>query len=132
MRRWSKCDLPAQVLYLGGPQRVRRPGLHRHQQPQRRAQRAGVGNLASSSPGFRVANTKPTDSASRRRPTNAKTCAEARSSHCWSSTTQTSGCSPGYLRQQAQHGQADQEALRSGPAPRPNEVRSASRCGTGS
>jgi hypothetical protein len=29
-----KGDLPAQVLHLGGPQRVRRPGLDRDQQPE--------------------------------------------------------------------------------------------------
>ena len=33
-------DLAAQALHLGGPQRVRRSGLHRNQQPQCRIQRA--------------------------------------------------------------------------------------------
>ena len=35
-------DLPAQALYLGGLQCVQRPGLGRHQQPQRRIQCAGL------------------------------------------------------------------------------------------
>jgi hypothetical protein len=37
-----KRDLAAQVFYVGGPQRVRRPGLDGDQQPQRRVQCAGV------------------------------------------------------------------------------------------
>ena len=54
----------------------------------------------------------PTDSASRRRATNASACAETRSSHCASSTRQTSGCFLGHLRQQAEHRQPDEEAIR--------------------
>ena len=45
----------------------------------------------SSSPGSRAANTIPTASASRRRATKASVSAEARSSHCASSTTHNSG-----------------------------------------
>ena len=74
----------------------------------------------------------PTGSASSRRATNARVCADARSSHCASSTTQTSGCSSADLGQQAEHRQPDQEAIgrrarRSGRTPSP----SASRCGPG-
>ena len=63
----------------------------------------------------RAAKTRPTDSAPRRRATNARTCAEAWSSHCSSSIRQSSGCSLGHLGQQAQHGQADQEPVRRRP-----------------
>ena len=77
--------------------------------PQRRAQqRAGIirrasrlpparAGAASSSPGSRAANTIPTRSASRRRATKASVSAEARSSHCASSTTHSSGRSLGRL-----------------------------------
>ena len=41
--------------------------------------------------GSRTARTSPTDSAPKRRATNASACAEAASSHCASSTMQTSG-----------------------------------------
>ena len=60
----------------------------------------------------RTANTNPTRSASRRRATNASVCAETRSSHCASSTRQTSGCFLGHLSQQAEHRQPDEEAVR--------------------
>src|SRR5207302_2668781 len=42
--------------------------------------------------GSRIANTNPTDSAKRRRATNASARADVSSSHWASSTTQTSGC----------------------------------------
>ena len=45
------------------------------------------------SPDARIPNTNPTRSAKSRRATNASVCADTRSSHCASSTTQTSGCS---------------------------------------
>ena len=64
----------------------------------------------------RTANTTATDSATRRRATNASTCAEALSSHCASSTTQTSGSFVGHIGQQAQDRQADEEAIRRAPA----------------
>jgi hypothetical protein len=47
------------------------------------------GSPASSSPGSRAAKTRPTGSAASRRATNPRTCADARSSHCSSSTTHT-------------------------------------------
>ena len=76
--------------------RVQGPGEHSVQQdrarrPHVRPSTTSSGNPARSSLGFRAANTKPIDSASRRRATNANTCAEARSSHCSSSTRQISG-----------------------------------------
>ena len=62
--------------------------------------------------GARTARTIATDSAARRRATNASVCADARSSHCASSTRQTSGRSSADLGQQAEHRQADEEAVR--------------------
>ena len=59
-----------------------------------------------SSAGSRTANTIATGSASSRRATNASTCAEARSSHCASSTRQTQRPLLGRLGQQAQHREA--------------------------
>ncbi len=52
------------------------------------------GKPSSSWPGCRAPNTGATDSTSNRRPTNPSTCAEARSSHCASSTRHSSGRSP--------------------------------------
>ena len=57
----------------------------------RRPPTTSSGNATSSPLTTRDANTRPTDSAPRRRATNARTCAEARSSHRWSSTRHTSG-----------------------------------------
>ena len=62
--------------------------------------------------GSRTAKTSPTDSAPRRRATKASACAEAASSHCASSTMQTSGRFFRDVRQQTQHRQADEEPIR--------------------
>src|SRR5262249_47993734 len=72
---------------------------------------------ARSAFGSRVTKIKPTDSATRRRATNASACTEAWSNHCTSSTRHTSRQAPhrpslGHLRQQAQDGQADQKTVR--------------------
>ena len=98
---------------------VQRPGRAPSPAARGRRRRRALRPRSSGSPsnsrtslGSRTANTKPTDSARRRRATNASVCAEARSSHCASSTTQTSGCSSADLGQQAEHGQTDQEAIR--------------------
>ena len=78
---------PARPKARGSPSRAAR--AHRHPADPRPPAPAVVRN---SSPGSRVANTSATDSASSRRATNASTCAEARSSHCASSTTHKRGC----------------------------------------
>jgi hypothetical protein len=95
--------------------------------------RRSSGSPVSSStpPGSRSANRRTTDSAARRRATNASTCAEDRSSHWTSSTTQTSGRSSAAL--ESKLSTASPTRNRSGCAPesRPNAVASASRCGVG-
>jgi hypothetical protein len=95
----------------------------------------GVGKVSRpissrSSLGSRTAKTKAPGSAMSRRATNARLCNEARSSHCASSTTQTSA------RSSATWGADSGSRDRSGtdPAPpsdRPKATRSASRCGPG-
>ena len=72
---------------------------------------------SSSSAGSRTANTSPTASAPSRRATNPRVCADARSSHCASSITQTTGSLGRGLGQQTEHGQAQQEAFRRGACP---------------
>ena len=84
------------------------PARHRPRSPST----SSSGSPARSSLGSRAANTSPTGSASSRRATNPSACAEARSSHCSSSITQTSGSSPGRPGQQAQHRQAHQKPVR--------------------
>jgi hypothetical protein len=90
------------------------------------------GSPASSSPGTRAANTRPTDSATRRRATNPRTCADARSSHCASSTTQTSGCSSAASDSRLRVASAARKRSGADPDLSPNAVRNASRCGRGS
>ena len=70
------------------------------------------GSPAKSPLGLRAASTKPIDSACNRRATNASTCAEARSSHCSSSTTQISGCSSAASESRRQDGEGDEESIR--------------------
>ena len=81
---------------------------------------------SSTSVGSRTANTMAIRSASRRRATNASVCAEARSSHCASSTRHTSGSLLGRVGQQAQDRQGDEEAVRGGavlqPERRPQRI----------
>ena len=82
--------------------------------------------------GSRTAKISPTDSAPRRRATNASACAEATSSHCASSTMQTRGRSSATSASRLRT--ASPTRNRSG-APRcrkPNALPSASRCGPGS
>ena len=62
-------------------------------------------------PGSRAAKASSTPSAWIRRAAKASACAEAWSSHWQSSTTPASGRRRGRLRQQAQDGQTDQEAI---------------------
>jgi len=89
------------------------------------------GNPDSSPPGARAANTNPTDSACRRRATNPRTCAEARSSHCSSSTRQISGWSSATSDSRPRTARPMKNRSGAGPALRPNAVRSALRCGSG-
>ena len=98
-----------------------RPAARDRRRPAARARRRRAGPRPRSSgrpassrrsPGSRTANTSATDSASSRRATNASACAEARSSHCASSTTHSSGRSSAASDEQAEHGQPDEEAIR--------------------
>ena len=73
-----------------GPPTPAEPAHPRRGGPEDQLRKPGQLRLAA---GSRTAKTSPTDSAFRRRATNATVCAEARSSHCMSSTTHTSGCS---------------------------------------
>ncbi len=77
---------------------------------------------ASSSPGTRTPKTMPTDSAPRRRATNARAFAEALSTHCWSSIRHSSGWSS------ATSDNRLKTAIRSGtgPAPTPRSYRTLS------
>ena len=63
-------------------------------------------------PAPRVAKISATDSAYRRRATNASVSRDARSSHCASSTRQTSGRSAATSDSSAEHGQPEQEPVR--------------------
>ena len=81
------------------------------------------GNPASSSLGARAAKTMPTDSATRRRATNPSTCAEARSSHCSSSTTQTSGCSSATSESRLSTARPTKKRSGAGPGLVPKAVR---------
>ena len=87
---------------------------------------------SGSAPPERTAITTATGPTARWRATNASACAEARSSHCASSTTQTSGRSPATSASRPRT--ARPTAKRSGASPprRLNAVPSASRCGSGS
>ena len=98
----------------------------------RKPWRSSCGNLANSSLTTRAAKTKPTDSASRRRATNARTCAEARSSHCSSSTRQISGRSSATTESRLRTARPMRKRSGADPELKPNAVRNASRCGPGS
>ena len=75
----------------------------------------------------RAPPTRPAD-AGRRIPS---TCDDASSSHCASSIRHTSGCLVGDFGQQAQHGEADDEPVRSAPGCNPKATRNARCCGSG-
>jgi hypothetical protein len=89
------------------------------------------GNPARSPVGTRAPNTTPTDSAPSRRATNARTCAEALSSHCSSSTMHTSGRFSAISDSRPRAARPIRNRSGAGPALRPNAVRNASRCGAG-
>ena len=84
-----------------------------------------------SSLGSRRAKTRATGSASRRRAANARACADARSSHCASSTMQTSGCSAATSDSSVRTARPTRNRSGAAPSRSPKAVRSASRCGPG-
>ena len=98
----------------------------------RRPPTASSGNPARSPLTTRDANTRPTDSAPRRRATKARTCAEARSSHWWSSTRHTSGRSSATSDSRLRTARPTRNRSGADPELMPNAVRSASRRGVGS
>ena len=81
--------------------------------------------------GSRTARTNPTDSAPRRRATKASACAEAPSSHCASSTTQTSGRSSATSDSRLRTARPTRNRSGASPSRTPNAVPKASRCGPG-
>jgi hypothetical protein len=89
------------------------------------------GSPASSRPGFLVAKTSPIDSAPSRRATNASTSADARSSHCWSSTRHSSGRSSATPDSRPSTARPTRNRSGVGSALCPKTPRSASRCGVG-
>ena len=78
----------------------------------------------------RAAHTTAIRSARRRRATNPRICAEAWSSHCASSTRQTSGCCSATSANSVSVASPTRNRSGAAPALRPNIVASASRCGT--
>ena len=90
------------------------------------------GSPPRSPPGARVPNTTPTDSAPSRRAANASTCADARSSHCASSTRHTSGCFAAASASRPSTASPTRNRSGTGPALMPNAVRTAAACGPGS
>ena len=87
---------------------------------------------ASNSPGSRSANTRTIESASKRRATNASTCAEERSSHCASSIRQRRGSSSAASERRLSSASPTRNRSGRAPALRPKAVPSASRWGGGS
>ena len=80
----------------------------------------------------RAAHTTAIRSARRRRATNPRICAEARSSHCASSTRQASGCCSATSANSVSVASPTRNRSGAALALRPNTVASASRCGAGS
>ena len=80
----------------------------------------------------RAAKTIAILSARRRRATNASTRADARSSHCASSTTQSSGCSSAASDKRLRTASPTRNGFGARPALRPSATSNASRCGSGS
>ena len=83
--------------------------------------------------GSRTAKTMPTGSASRRRATKARVCADARSCHWASSITQRSGRSSATSERRLSTARPTRKRSgASSPTVRPSAAPSASRCGSGS
>ena len=100
--------------------------------PVRRPSTTSLGNPSSASLGSRVANSSATDSANSRRATNTSAWAEARSSHCASSTTHTSGCSSATSENRLSTARPTRNRSGAFPPRSPNATPSASCWGTGS
>ena len=101
--------------------------------PSARPSIASSGNPASSVPGTRAANTKlRPDRPPAAAPQARAPAPKPRSSHCWSSTTQISGRSLATSDSRLSTASATRKRSGGGPSLRPNTVRSASCCGTGS
>ena len=88
-----------------------------------------IGGLGDSD--ARAANTIATGSAPSRRAANPSACTDARSSHCTSSITQTSGRSLATSDSKLSTARPTKKRSGGGPAAMPNAVRSASCCGPG-
>jgi len=79
-----------------------------------------------------MANSSTTGSASSLRATNANTCADARSNHCASSMTHSSGRSCAASEKRLKVANATRKRSGAAPALTPNVISSAPRCGAGS
>lgn len=90
------------------------------------------GSPASSWEGPRVANRTATGSASNRRATKARACAEARSSHRASSITQSRGCSREASASRLKAARLTTSCAGGAPLLTPNAAPIAARCGLGS
>jgi len=90
------------------------------------------GSPVSSPAGTRAEKTSPTDSIPSRRATKVRTWAEARSSHCVSSTTQTRGRSSAASASTLRTARPTRNRSGTGPSCSPKVIRSALRCGAGS
>jgi len=89
------------------------------------------GSLAKSLSTTRVPNTRPTDSAPKRRATNASACVEAWSIHCASSTRHSAGRSTAASARRPRTASPTRNRSGAGPELMPNAVRKASRWGSG-
>ena len=105
---------------------VQRPGQRRRQQYPGvvvgQPATTSSGSPAKCSQGTRAANTRPIGSAASRRAANPSACAEAWSSHCWSSTRQISGRSPAASDSRPSTASPTRNRSGGGPALRPNAV----------
>ena len=79
----------------------------------------------------RAAIKSTTDSASNRRATNASVWTERRSSHCASSTINSTGSCSANPARSCSTARPTRKRSGGGPTPRPNAVARASRCGAG-
>ena len=115
---------------------IQRPPDHRIQQfpcvSLARPSTTSSGSPLKSALSSRIANIISTDSACSRRAANARACAEARSSHCASSTTHSSGRSAATSDSRLSTARPTRNRSGGGPASRPNAVPRAARCGPGS
>src|SRR5262249_54175068 len=116
------------------PTRYRRPHRRAPASPAPRPSTTSSGkpSISSASLASRTANTIAIGSASRRRATNDSAATDSRSSHCTSSTRQTSGCASATSETRLSVARLTRKLSGAGPSVRPNARNSASRCGAGS